>query len=202
MENNEAMLSDGFHALPKGKLGMIVTDLEMTAPHLRGVPCPQGLDFAQIDPDVATYRDLFARVGQPWLWFGRTLLSDDALDTILRDPLVHVFTLYQDGQAEALLELDFRQPGACELAYFGLTPALIGTGAGAYLLDQGIARAFAGGVARFHLHTCTLDSPQALGFYQRAGFRPTAQRVEVADDPRLVHGYDRALAPHIPLIDP
>ena len=28
----------------------------------------------------------------------------------------------------AQLELDFRTPGACELAFFGVTPALVGRG--------------------------------------------------------------------------
>ncbi|WP_299151733.1 GNAT family N-acetyltransferase [uncultured Tateyamaria sp.] len=196
------MLSDGFHDVPHGKIATIVTDLEMHAPQLRGATRPEGLAFIRLDPDVPTYRDLFKRVGQDWLWFGRTLLSDKALDTILRDPDVHIYALERDGQAEALLELDFRVEGECELTYFGLTSTLIGAGAGAYLMDRAIALAFEGGAKRFHLHTCTLDSPQALGFYRRSGFKPTRQRVEIADDPRIAHEYDRTLGPHIPIFDP
>ncbi|WP_299287636.1 GNAT family N-acetyltransferase [uncultured Tateyamaria sp.] len=196
------MLSDGFHDVPRGKIATIVTDLEMRAPQLRGAKLPEDLAFSPLDPGVPEYRDLFKRVGQDWLWFGRSLLDDAALDTILRNPDVHIYALEKAGQTEALLELDFRVEGECELAYFGLTSALIGCGAGAYLMDRAIALAFGGGAKRFHLHTCTLDSPQALGFYRRSGFEPTRQRIEIADDPRIAHGYDRALGPHIPIFDP
>ncbi|WP_299620348.1 N-acetyltransferase [uncultured Tateyamaria sp.] len=196
------MLSDGFHDIPKGKVAMVVTDLEMRAPQLRGVPMPDGVSFAPLARDVTLYRDLFARVGRDWLWYGRSLLDDRALGAILHDADVHLFTLLKDGRPEALLELDFRHDGACELAYFGLTSALIGTGSGAYLMDRAIELAFERGIDRFHLHTCTIDSPQALGFYRRAGFTPTRQRIEVADDPRISLGYDPALAPHVPLFRP
>ncbi len=196
------MLSDGYHDVPPGKVAMVVTYLEMRAPQLRGAPLPEGLDFVEITPDVATYRDLFRRVGEDWLWFGRTLLSDDALSAILDDPATRIFTLKKDGQAEALLELDFRKDGECELAYFGLTAALIGSGAGAYLMDRAVEIAFAAPIARLHVHTCTIDSPHALSFYQRSGFTPIMQRIEIADDPRIAHGYERSLAPHVPLIDP
>ncbi|WP_299722366.1 GNAT family N-acetyltransferase [uncultured Tateyamaria sp.] len=196
------MLSDGFHDVPPGKVAMVVTYLEMRAPQSRGASLPAGLEFVELKPDVATYRDLFRRVGEDWLWYGRTLLSDAALAAILEDPLVRLFTLMKDGRAEALLELDFREGGACELAYFGLTPALIGSGAGAYLMDRAVEHAFAAPIERFHVHTCSIDSPQALSFYQRSGFVPVMQKIEIDDDPRVAHGYDRSLAPHVPIIDP
>lgn len=195
------MLADGYHDVPKGKVATIVTDLEMTAPQFRDVPLPDGLEFAPFDPDVTLYRDLFRRVGQDWLWFGRTLLDDAALAALLADPAMQLFTLLKHGKPEALLELDFRTEGACELAYFGVTPALIGAGAGAYLMDRAIALAFGAPIERLHLHTCTIDSQQALAFYLRSGFRPVAQRIEIADDPRIAHGYDRALGPHVPIFD-
>mmetsp|Transcript_7578 Transcript_7578/g.13066 ORF Transcript_7578/g.13066 Transcript_7578/m.13066 type:complete len:197 (+) Transcript_7578:1694-2284(+) len=196
------MLSDGFHEVPPGKVAMVVTDLEMRVPQLRGAALPDGVRFAPLAPDVAAYRDLFGRVGQDWLWYGRTLLDDAELAGILNDPAVQLYTLLKHGRAEALLELDFRIAGACELGYFGLTSALIGTGSGAYLMDRAIALAFEGRIARFHLHTCTIDSPQALGFYRRSGFTPIRQRIEIADDPRITLGYDPALAPHVPIIAP
>lgn len=195
------MLNDGMHDVPAGKIAMVVTDLEMSAPQLRGVPCPEDLTFVRITPDVAQYRDLFARVGQDWLWYGRKVISQAVLAEIITDPLVQIYTLVKDGTPEALLELDFRKDGACELAYFGVTAALIGTGAGAYLMDRGIEHAFQGGIDRFHLHTCSNDSPEALGFYLRSGFTPVRRSIEIADDPRLKHGYGRALAPHVPIIE-
>ncbi len=188
-------LPDGFYDVPAGKIAMVVTHLEMRAPAaLRGAALPEGLSFKPLPRDLATYRDVFQRVGQDWLWFGRLEMEDDELSGILNDPKVTYHTLEKDGQPEALLELDFRTDGACELAYFGLTEALIGTGAGAFLMDQAIRLAWAKGVERFHVHTCTLDSPQALGFYVRSGFTPYRRQIEVADDPRLkgLHGADVA----------
>ncbi len=196
------MLTDGFHDIPSGKVAMVVTYLEMRAPHVRGVPLPDGLTFEEMSPDVASYRTLYRRVGDDWLWYGRNLLPDPDLATILDDPDTRYFTFIKDGVPEALLELDFRQEGECELAYFGLTSNLIGTGAGAYLMDRAVEQAFAAPITRLHVHTCTIDSQQALPFYRRSGFTPIMQKIEVAEDPRIYHGYDRALAPHVPIIQP
>ena len=56
-------------------------------------------------------------------------------------------------------------------------------------------------IERFWVHTCTFDHPNALGFYQKAGFKPYAFMVEVADDPRFTGHLPRDAAPHIPLIE-
>lgn len=194
------MLGNGLLDVPNGKVAMIVTHLDMRVPQFREVPLPDGLSFQQIEPDLAAYRELFRRVGQDWLWYGRLVMPDAELQAILNDPAVHIFTLIKDGRPEALLELDFRLEGACELAYFGLTGALIGTGAGAYLMDQAVSRAFDRDIARFHVHTCTIDSPQALAFYIRSGFSVTRQQVEIDDDPRLAGLLPEDAAPHVPLI--
>ena len=53
---------------------------------------------------------------------------------------------------------------------------------------------------RSWLHTCTLDHPQALTFYQRSGFTPYRREVEVADDPRLIGKAPRHAAAHVPII--
>ena len=175
-------LPDGFYDIPAGKLPMVVTYLEMTAPApLRGASLPQGLTFTDFPRDPYAYRDLFRRVGQDWLWFGRLELTEEELIEILNDPKQHIFALEKDGRPEGLLELDFRKAGECELAYFGVTPALIGSGAGAYLMDQAITRAWAEDITRFHVHTCSIDSPQALSFYIRSGFTPYKRQVEIAD---------------------
>lgn len=181
------MLSDGFYDVPAGKMAVVVTYLEMKAPPpLRPAALPGGVSLRQIEvPDLTSYRDLFRRVGsQDWLWYGRLGLNDAVLGAILSDPKVSLFTLSRSGVDEALLELDFRKDGECELAYFGLTAPLIGTGAGRYLMNQAITQAWSRPITRFHVHTCTADSPQALAFYQRSGFTPYKRQVEVDDDPR------------------
>jgi hypothetical protein len=195
------MIGEGLHEVPPGCVAMVVTHLEMKAPaRLRGAPLPEGLTFRAVAPDLAWYRDIFDRVGRDWLWFGRRQLPDAALTAILEDPGVRLFTLEKAGRAEALLELDFRQENECELAYFGLTDALIGSGAGGFLMDRAIEGAWQEGIRRFHVHTCTLDSPQALNFYIRSGFTPYRRQVEVAEDPRLAGLLPEGSAPQVPLI--
>jgi N-acetylglutamate synthase-like GNAT family acetyltransferase len=194
------MMKDGYHSVPPGKLAMVVTYLEMTTPRLRNVPCPDGLTFCELPRDLTIYRDLIRRVGQDWLWAARLELTDQELTQVLNDPLVSLHTLEKDGQPEAILELDFREQGMCELAFYGLTPELIGSGAGAYLMDRGIERAFDAGITRFHLHTCSLDSPQALGFYIRSGFTPYARKVEIMADPRITGLLPRSAARQVPIL--
>lgn len=197
------MLGDGYHDVPPGKVATVATVLEMTQrAETRPVGAPAGWTLTRVtQPDRDLYRALFRKVGENWLWFARTVLKDADLDAILQDPNVHIYTLRQGGVDGALLELDFRNAGECELAYFGLAPDLIGSGAGRFLMNAAIEKAWEADITRFHLHTCTLDSPQAMAFYRRSGFTPVAQKIEIADDPRIACGYDRALGPHVPIID-
>lgn len=198
------MLADGFHAVPPGKVAMVVTHLEMRSrPEVRKTEPPQGVSFHAVDADPVWFKNIFRRVGSDdWLWFGRLILAEDDLAAILSDPLVEHYTLRQAGVDEALLELDFRQEGACELSYFGLTPALIGTGSGRYLMNEAIDRAWSRPIRSFHVHTCTLDSPQALSFYRRSGFTPVRQEIEIADDPRLTGILPREAGPNVPIFAP
>lgn len=198
------MLTDGLHDVPPGKVASVVTHLEMRAPApVRPVPAPEGVTLEPVGaPEPDWYRDLFRRVGGDWLWFSRLGLDDAALSEILDSPDVEIHALMRDGRAEGLLELDFREGDACELAFFGLTGALIGSGAGRYLMNAAITRAWARPITVFHVHTCTLDSPAALGFYQRSGFEPVRQQVEIADDPRLTGALPETAAPHVPLFRP
>ena len=194
-------LADGFHDLPRSKLAMVVTHLQMTAPApLRGAGQPSGTEFAELPRDPDTYRDLIRRIGQDWLWFSRLELDDLALCAVIEHEAVEIRTLMVEGRPEAILELDFRGHDECELAFFGVTPALIGTGAGAWLMDRAIDLAWARSISRFHVHTCTLDSPQALGFYIRSGFTPYRRQVEVAEDPRRRGILPETAAPQIPLL--
>lgn len=197
------MLADGYHDIPRGKVAAVVTQLEMTErAETRPVAAPQGWTLTRIaQPHRDWYRALFRKVGENWLWFGRMVMSDAALDAILQDPDVHLYTLRRGDVDGGLLELDFRTHGACELAYFGLTSDLIGSGAGRYLMNAAIDKAWEADITRFHVHTCTMDSPQAMPFYRRSGFIPVSQKIEIADDPRITQGYDRALGAHVPIFD-
>jgi GNAT superfamily N-acetyltransferase len=152
------------------------------------------------DPDVVWYRGLFRRVGEEWLWYSRLVMPLPALSAILASPDNEVYALDAAGIDEGLLELDFRAPGQCELAFFGLTRAVRGRGAGRWLMNRALERAWSRSIGRLWVHTCTLDHPDALGFYLRSGFSPYARRIEVADDPRLSGLAESTAAPHVPVI--
>jgi GNAT superfamily N-acetyltransferase len=195
-----APLAPGLHAVPPGHLATIVTHLEMTRPPAPAPAEAGGLTLRRMAaPGAGPYRTLFRAVGAPWLWRSRLAMADDALAAVLRDPRVEVFAVEEAGAVCGMMELDFREAGACELAFLGLTAGARGRGAGRWLMGEAQARAWARAVARLWVHTCTLDHPGALAFYRRAGFAVTRQEVEVLPDPRLDGLLPRDAAPHVPL---
>lgn len=191
---------DGYTDLPAGKIAAIVTYLEMRSrPRLRRLPA-HGLSLERIDADLDRFRALFRAVGEPWMWFSRLAMPDERLRAVIGDPDVESYALVLDGSDIGLLELVFRVEGECEIAYIGLVPDAIGRGAGRYLMNEAIRRAFRRKVGRLWLHTCSLDHPGALDFYRRSGFVPYRRAVEVADDPRLTGALPVGAAPHVPVI--
>ena len=195
---------NGYTPLPPGKVAAIVTMLEMTTPP---PPLPEratgGLTLERVPvPDVTWYRALFRRVGEDWLWFSRLRMSDSELAAILQHPEVEVLVLRKDGVEAGYIELDGREPGEIELAFVGLVPEMVGSGAGRFMMNRALARAWERQPRRVHVHTCTHDKQGALTFYIKAGFRPYASAVEIVDDPRLAGLLAREAAPHVPVIRP
>lgn len=197
-------LVDGYCDVADGKIAATVTSLEMFAPpSSHNDPAGHGLEIERItDPELGWYRDLYRRVGGPWLWVSCLRMDDAALAAVLHDPAVEVWAAFKDGRAEGLVELDFRVPGVCELLYFGLTDAVIGQGAGRWMMNRAIERAWSQPIKRFWVHTCSVDHPAALAFYLRSGFTAFRRQVEVFDDPRLSGLLPLDAAPHVPVIRP
>ena len=184
-----------------GELAAVVTFLEMGEAPAAPVPA-SNLALRRIErprPDV--YRALFRRVGSPWLWFSRLILDDVKLAAILHDPAVELYTVEDSGGDNVgMLELDFRQPGECELAFLGLVPELAGRGHGRWLLAEALRLAWRDRVSRVHVHTCSLDHPAALAAYRRAGFSPYRRSVERFPDPRLLGILPSDCAPQVPVL--
>ncbi len=196
------ILPDGYSDIPPGKIAAVVTHLEMTErPALRPDPAGAWTLRRVRSPDLDWFRDLYRRVGEEWLWFSRLQMADAELAAIIRSPMVDVHALVHEGRDEGLLELDFREAGQCELAFFGVTGKLIGGGAGRWLMNRALELAWSRPVSRVWVHTCTLDHPSALAFYQRSGFRPFRRQIEIADDPRLDGTAPRSAAKHVPIIE-
>jgi GNAT superfamily N-acetyltransferase len=183
-------------------LAAVVTSLEMLArPAIRPEARSDSWPLRPVTmPEPGWYRDLFRRVGQDWLWESRLRLTDPELAAVIRHPAVEIFVPLVEGRPEGLVELDFRVDGECELSFFGLTPVLIGRGAGRWLMNRAIERAWSRPIRRFWVHTCSLDHPAALDFYRRSGFVPFHRQVAIGPDPRLDGTLPREAAPQVPIL--
>ena len=185
-------------AIPDGEIGAVVTYLEMKErPRPRPLPAsPLRLEpWRPVDP--ARYRILFERVGARWLWYSRLTLDDDALRAKLGE--VHA-VVDPAGIEVGMVELDFRAPGQCLIAFLGLVPELAGKGHGAWLFARTLELAWRKDVARVHVNTCTLDHPAALKSYLKAGFTAYQRAFESFPDPRLIGVLPGDVAPQAPLV--
>ena len=190
-----------YEPVADNQLAAVVTYLEMRQRPVAEVP-PSQLSLRRVQrPFLDDYRRLFRLIGAPWLWFSRLIMDDSKLAAIIHHPQVELYIVVNETGTEAgMLELDFREPGECELAFVGLMPELSGKGHGRWLLAEALRLAWRDGVTRVHVHTCTLDHPAALSAYRRAGFTAYKRAVERFPDPRLLGFLPRDCAPQVPLL--
>lgn len=195
-------LADGYTEIPAGKIANVATYLEMRErPALPAEPPRDGYAIERwSDPPLEAYRDLFRRIGAPYLWFSRLVMNDEQLAAIVRDPAVEIYAALDANTRAGLLELDFRTPRECELVFFGLDAPYVGKGMGRRFMNRAIEIAWSHPIERFWVHTCSLDHPGALNFYRRSGFVAFKREIEVADDPRLTGVLPRDAAPDVPII--
>jgi len=167
-----------------GKLPITVTHLEMVRAEWTQCGRPPDIEVALervVAPTAAFYRDLYDRIGRPWLWYERRLLSDAALSVLLAQPGHELQVARHDGALVGYFEL-----ADDELVFFGLTLAYVGRRIGPWLLDRAIERAFARGTTLLTLNTNSLDHPRALETYRRAGFRLVRREAKELQDPRVL----------------
>lgn len=196
---------NGYTDLPDTKIAVVTTYLEMTAaPDALEAPrkSPDGVSLERFQgADTDRFLELFRKVGEEWLWFSRLLMPRDELAATLSKSSSEIYIVRKDGVDAGLLELDFADPLNVELVYFGLVREATGHGLGRWLMQQALWRVWSRPqTKRFFVHTCTGDSPVALGFYQASGFRPYKRAVEVIDDPRLSGHLPETAAPHVPML--
>ncbi|HUO88053.1 MAG TPA: GNAT family N-acetyltransferase [Rhizomicrobium sp.] len=157
------------------RIPMVVTFLEMKAkPAALPPPIPKG-KVAMLragHPPVHFYRYLYDTIGDAYFWVDRRKLKDDALAAVIQHPAVELYVLYTDGNPAGMAELDMREPGIGQLAYFGLMPEAIGKRLGYFFLYHAVMNAWAHPISKLLVNTCTLDHPRALPLYQRLGFVP------------------------------
>ncbi len=173
-----------FDTVPPGMTGrrelvdIVTTSLEMLrAPDAALPPAPDGIKVVRATPPgVRFYRFLYDAVGAPWHWYDRKTWSDERLAAVVDDPRVEVHVLWRRGVPAGYVELDRRDHGTCEVAYFGLFPEAIGGGLGTWFLRWAVREAWRDEtLTRLWVHTCTLDHESALGVYQKCGFHPYEQ---------------------------
>ena len=97
---------------------------------------------------------------------------------------IEIDVLYAHGAPAGYVEFDKRRLPDVEIAYFGLLPEFIGQGLGGYFLRWALHRAWQLQPGRVWLHTCSLDHPNALNNYQKAGLLPYRQETVHITDPR------------------
>ena len=190
-----------YEPIADGDLAAVVTFLDMHEAPSMQLPA-SSLSLRRIEcPEPHEYRQLFRKIGSPWLWFSRLIMDDAKLSAIIQDPLVELHVVIDElGTEIGMVELDFREAGECELAFIGLVPELAGRGHGRWMLGKTLSLAWREGIRRVHVHTCTLDHPAALSAYRNAGFRACKRSIERFPDPRLRGILPRDSAPQIPLL--
>ncbi len=136
------------------------------------------------NPTVSFYRYLYHTIGEHYVWWERRAITDEELAELIHAENVEVYVLYVEGNPAGYYELvSLEDNGEIEIGYFGLLPEFVGRRLGAYLLRVAIDDAWSRNPSRVIVNTCTLDHPNALPNYQRAGFVPYAQDTFEIEDP-------------------
>jgi GNAT superfamily N-acetyltransferase len=149
------------------------TYLQMFSPTEIEIAAPRAdLKLSRIvRPTVDFYRRLYREVGSAFHWVDRLVMPEEELRAIIHDDLVDVFVLTAAEEPVGYSELDRRESGEIELAYFGLFRTATGQGLGKYLLNYTLRAAWSHQPRRVWVHTCDLDHPAALPNYLKAGFQ-------------------------------
>jgi GNAT superfamily N-acetyltransferase len=128
-------------------------------------------------------RFLYTVVGRAWRWTDRLSWPYSTWLAHLERPEVELWIAYQDGVIAGYVELERQPEGSVEIAYFGLLRQFMGRGIGGFLLSDTVERAFRTGAKRVWLHTCSLDSPQAMENYRARGFKLFKEETTLEDVP-------------------
>ncbi|MDQ6771506.1 MAG: GNAT family N-acetyltransferase [Candidatus Dormibacteraeota bacterium] len=163
---------------------VITWSLESTSPaELRPAAPPRAAvvlrQARRVSPDLGRF--LYAAVGDGWHWTDRLSWSRDDWRHWLEQGGIETWVAYVGGAPAGYFELDGRDRADVEIAYFGLFPDVLGLGLGGWLLTRAIRRAWALGARRVWVHTCSLDSPNALANHRARGLRVFREETSVVD---------------------
>lgn len=154
-----------------------VTFLEMHEP--KAFPAPLANTHFELLPkpiSVNEYRKYYYGVGEKYYWLDRMVMPDEELLEKINAPNVDIFIFKVNNQIAGYIEFA-REEKYVEILYFGLLPGFIGKGMGKYFLQWVIAKAWSYQPKWIQLNTCTLDHPNALSTYKKAGFTEVKKEI-------------------------
>lgn len=154
-----------------------VTFLEMHEPKEMPAPLP-GADFELLPKPISVneYRKYYYGVGEKYYWLDRMIMPDEELFEKINASNVEIFVFKMNNDPAGYIEF-VREEKYVEILYFGLMPGFIGKGLGKYFLQWVIAKAWSYKPEWIQLNTCTLDHPNALGTYKKAGFTEVRKEI-------------------------
>jgi len=148
--------------------------LEMSSPDALNAK-RQPDDFTVSEAQVKQYqvnRLLYQLVGEAWDWTDKLTLTDAEWQSYAERDELRTWLAYCQGSIAGYYELEKREDGDIEIAYFGLSPKFVSKGFGGYFLSHAIESAWAWeGAKRITVNTCSLDHPSALQNYKARGFK-------------------------------
>ena len=114
------ILPDGYSDVPAGKIAAVINAsgndrAPGAAPRSAQARGRYGTSMPPRSTGIAIS---IGRVGGPWLWVSRIRLADAELAATIRSPSMEIYALAHEGRDEGLLEMDFREPGQCEIVFF------------------------------------------------------------------------------------
>ena len=120
-------------------------------------------------PSAEINRSFYADIGRHWQWTDRARWTDEQWHSYLHAGDVETWVLSCGHRRAGYIELQVQADHNVEVVHLGLLPAFTGRGLGSLLLTRAVDRGWQLGARRVWLHTCSLDDPRALGFYQSRG---------------------------------
>ncbi len=146
--------------------------LEMPSKALSAVSLKDGCTFILLNKPIkiVDYRKLYYGVGEEWHWLDRMVMPDHELESLINAPNNEIFLFSIDGVTAGFAEF-VKEEKFTEIMYFGLLPDFVGKGWGHYFLQIVIQQAWSYQPEWIQLNTCSLDHPNALSVYQKAGFK-------------------------------
>lgn len=134
-------------------------------------------DLLQKPVNVNEYRKYYYSVGEKYYWLDRMVMPDEELYEKINDANVDIYIFKINNEAAGYIEFA-KEEKFVEILYFGLMPSFIGKGYGKYFLQWVIAKAWSYKPKWIQLNTCTLDHPNALSTYKKAGFKEVRTEIQ------------------------